>query len=289
MGPCQRKLLRTGDRVQDSIQFTMYVETLVEERVILFRELDEFFKSLDQRKITNPIVQELEKASRSFHYKEFQLLIDSKNLDIETIKKWSIKYQAKINKTKKQKDTAKTESKVMPDYIGPDGSMFYKFKHPILGTSYKILKPGGRYGNQEDWEKPIWPVDILKDKKTAFDVELTNEYGEDPLNQAKVSVNSPARKGCLKLGDGIDLPTREDYMLLLSHFEHADKVTVSLSKKGLEQFSKMFRGLGFTWTATVFRGPSGNAGSAWKFGGWTGMLNTHARTNYHYVRCVGVK
>lgn len=272
-GPCARKLLKSGDWSQDSAYFTVYLEALTEERVVSLKDLEPFLLALEQDKIINPIPKTSTNKQFVFHYSEFQRLITDAAIDITFVKTWAQRVIPHKKNVLAQKDQSKRHTEELPYFISSKGAMFYKISHPVLGESYKILKPGGQYSNQSDWSEVIWPTDGIKDplrhKSTKIQplMSYKNGYGVDPENRSRVPKSSPARKACIDLGGQIDLPTVEHYIQLMKYFEHEMvEGAVVLKEKALNEFIKLFKTplWGFFWTSTVI--PEQNFRYASQFG-----------------------
>lgn len=275
-GPCARKLQATGDRAEDTTQFTMYLELLLHERVIELKDSDSFLKELDQGKITNPISNPNANKQFSFHHGELQTLLQAKTIDLEMLKRWVQTFIQKTETTEKKKDQTHEKTKEAP-YIAPDGSMFYKFKHARLGEIYKILKPGGHYNNEQDWDPTLWAVSALVDEKGDA-LLLKNEGGQ----------NSPARNACLSLGKGIDLPSEGDYVGLANRMSPAPSglgFTEKYLFKGTE-IRKIFKKMhSYMWTLSTSSGENKASGIVFE----TGVANTigDQLKIAHGVLCVG--
>ena len=292
-GPCVRRLLATGDKVEDTAQFIMYLELLLQERVIQVQDLDSFLKALAQDKITNPIPSSDANKEFTLHHAEFQKLLDSGSFDLTQIKTWVNSVILKTQAVEKQKEETRTETEELP-FVTPDGTIFYRFKHPLLGMSYKILKPNGNYQNEKDWEKTIWPVKALRDSKnhflTMYNIkEINNGMGHYVMPMK----DSPAKKACVELGEGIDLPSKNDYIKLLKHFNPHTKGTgpqslVSLDEEGHQAFKKIFPDSAdrIFWTSTIDKAQKTPLYS-WIFDGDFGRIMSGFRLEDRFVRCIG--
>ena len=282
-GPCVRKLLVTGDKVQYSDQFTMYLQSLLEQQIITIQHIEPFLSALEQDKLLNPIPR-IAGVKFEFHHQEFESLLNSGKVDLVRVQEWTNVFIKKINTTEKERKKSKQNSTEVPVYISPDGSMFYRVQHPLLGESYQILKPGGRYDVEGDWEKIVWPVNALK-KKSGDLRRLTNHRGLDPLNNKLVSKKSSARKACIDLGESIDLPTLEDYQHLISHFENKGKKDLILTEKGIEKFRELFPDSESKryWSSSVH---FNDTRYAWLFYSNSEPSDFIARDAHFSVRCV---
>lgn len=251
-GPCIHKLLATGDRAEDTAQFTMYLELLLQERVIQSKDLKLFLNELEHNKVINPIVDKNKNKQQQLHYSEFQKLLDSGSLDSVQISAWAKSFIEKTEASEKQKENSKQTTIEVPFFITHDGAMFYKINHPELGEAYKILKPGGKPENSSDWEENIWAIEILKDEK-GVPKKLQNHLGLGVRGNTFVSKKSPARKACLEMGEGVDLPSDEDFIGLLKHFEYEKNADpVRLTVPGGEEYKKLFPTyLDWFWTSSI--------------------------------------
>ena len=265
-GPCARKFLGTGDRLQDTEQLTMYLELLLNERVISVAELAPFISELENNKVINPIPNQSKNKQHVFHRNEIEKLLATANMDIELAKK-SIFALIKRNETKQnQKDKTEIETFELPVYTAYDGALFYEIKHPVLGDAYKILKPNGIYENPSDWEEKIWAKNTLSGFGDSLATKLM----------------------CEKLGAGTELPSKDDYIQLFSHFQQVQNKTipfdVELSDPGKIDFKKVFgdRHNHELWSSTVH--PSGESG--WMFIIFRSISNYYPLHRAGSARCV---
>lgn len=278
-GPCSYKFFSKVERSDTTSEFVIYLEMLLEERILTVSHLTPFLVSIEKNKIINPIPNQNDKVF-AFHFKEFNRLIHSESLDLSLIKPWIQNYLAKKKIVETEKETSKTTTKDVP-IITHDGAMFYKFAHPILGPSYKILKPGGRFENPADWEDSIWPIHPLKDQKGLL-LNFSND-GEE---------NSQARHACSELGGSIELPSLYSMHVLLQHFEFNKIGTVSdpkimLTDRGRAQFQSMFTDLPaqLYWLSTPYL--IEQTRQHWYFSG-QGAYTDHSYTNTNAfaIRCI---
>ena len=262
-GPCARKLLATGDRVEDTTQFTMHLEMLIHERIIRVEDLELFAAQLELGKMNNPILNRNSNKNLNFHFAEFQKLIASDTLDLEIIKLWTKEVILKNKLTEKQKEKAQLKTKEIPILTASDGAMVFKFNHPHIGPAVKILLPGGRFDNPKDWDPMAWAISPMRDK--YGDLQKLSVGGVDVQDSTLVSKNSPARKACIELGGGADLPSSTDYFRLILHFRFKDGQFLfppgGIPSERRRQFQQVFpelRGENF-WTSTVEQPDSSNA------------------------------
>lgn len=284
-GPCVRKLLATGDQAQDTIQFTMYLEMLLDERVLVTSDLDPFIKKLFENNIINPIPN-MDTAKFSVHHTEFQKLVDSNSLDIEHIKKWVNEYVTKNKKTELEKKNTEKESKALPVYVSKNGAMFYKINHPKLGEALRILKPNGRVENEQDWEETIWSISPLVNKKNELrEIDI---YGYlDSTDKTLVSKNTKGRKACLSLGDGVDLPTKDEFVRLMEYFGHFRKRgSLYLTRDGKKDFHNVLPdSMGSFWSSTVYHDEDFK-NQAWRFDLDDGRYYSDERDYPLFIRCI---
>ena len=274
--PCARKMLSVNDRSSDTEQFILYLDIIVAERVLGPRELELFEKELVKNRIQNPIPNNTFNKKFSFHFREFQKLIDQGNLDRILIKKWVSGTIQKIKKQEKQKEQSKKNTKEVPVHTTLSGAQFFKIKDPILGEGYKILKPGGSYENQTDWEQRLWTTHPLRNKNGKI-IEVSNRGGPS---------DSLAIKACRELGEGASLPTLDEYIRLLSYFEHVGKGDqIELTKVGIKKFYELFPETDeWIWTQS----PVGASTEVlWSYSGPLGHLRGTPINFNNRVLCVG--
>lgn len=263
-GPCGKKLTSSGDRIQDTQELLTYLQTLIDEKIISLDDLTPFTQALSHDKIINPIPHS-GALKFDFHHSEFDKLISTGSLDLSEIKSWAAATLSKTKKIENEKRVAETDTKVLPDFITQDGAMFYKFTHATIGPAYKILKAGGNYLNQNDWEETVWAIGKLK-------------------NQSRVY--SESIEVCQNIGGGARLPSVEDYIHLLSHFEHEGAIgfKITLTEAGKKEFrSRFLDTITEFWTATPLNHSPVNA---WYFDGRECSVNSYTSTNQNDVRCV---
>ena len=275
-GPCSWKLLATGDRAEDTTQFTMYLEMLVEEKVLQIQDLEPFVTELKKGKLKNPIPNRAE-TKYSFHYQEFQKLLKPNSLDQSKLLDWVESFVAKSQTVESQKEKSETDSSAIPVYIADDGSRFYKFTHPVLGEVYRILKPRGRMDVKEDWLKTIWSVRELK-TSNGNPLEATNLGGRDKRNNKIVSRRSAARRACLALGKTIELPTRGDFAEITQFFNLS-------SKEGIKELLRLFPDSEYRafWSSTIREEDDTHA---WRFYGKHNNLYYNPRDYKSSVLCI---
>ena len=285
-GPCVRKLLATADRMQNSEEFTVYIEMLLENRILNTQMLDHFVQRLEKNDLINPIQNPADNQAFAFHYNEFQKLLSSNSLDITLIKRKVNDSLEKAKAVDSQKSNTEQNSVEIPDYISQKGYRFFKILHPTLGEAYKILRPKGHAENEWDWLSVIWPAHMLyNQEKPGFLMNLFNSGESDPLDASFVSPRTPARKACLDLEGGADLPSLSEYVELLQCFDHAKNKNhkVILTPKGELEFQKMFP---FSydkpfWTKSI---DENVASKAWKLEGhW---MEPRDRRLPGLIRCV---
>ena len=327
-GPCARKLLATGDRVEDTTQFTMYLELLLHERVIVAKDLDLFLSELERGNLINPIPNQSQNKEYALHHSEFQQLIESGSLARESIKMWSDSYLSGVRVVEKQKEVTKAATGELPFLLTSEGAVFYKIKHPVLGEVYKILKPTKQSDGSQEWDEKLWPVYLTRDSMNHI-IELQNEGGADiknssnwkikakeklknmldlmqgysslvfdrrythlvdPENKNLVSKDSPARRACLDLENGIDLPSAEDYNRLYSYFEkrssNSSQAESKFTEKGRQEFLRLFPDSEDqrVWSSTADTEDTDLA--------WTFMSNGNSGKAWRHIfsypfRCVG--
>ena len=212
------KLLASGDRVQDTAEFTMYLETLIEERVLTLRDLEHFLKELKQNKVVNPIPNKTASKQFTFHHEQFQELIDAGSVDAKKVQEWEIRYITKTKETEHQKSETKKEIEHIQ--MSSEGALFIPIKHPVFIDAIKILKPHGSLKNSLDYDPAVWSIR-----------PLPNKYNFEG-----------AAKACHDLGENIGLPTHDDFVRLQSYFETVKLATrpTHFSGLGKSEFSQFF-------------------------------------------------
>ena len=300
-GTCMGKLAGHGVP-EENTEFTMYLELLLEERVITVGDLGPFIQGLNENKVINPIPTLASNKNYAFHHVEFQSLIETGAFEMEQVKTWVNGYVAKTTVTQAQVEKTKLITEEVP-YIAEDGSVFYKVKHPTMGLVYRILKPGGRTENPNDWYPKVWPVSLLTDDQGQI-LKLSNQgssvlkntlrrltgIGPDARKAKNLSPrDSPARKACLDKGDKTDLPTLNDFLELMSHFRHKPEGDglITLTDSGREEFYKMFpqSELFNLWTASPLTGEMSS--QTLVFQPFVGMITYIGSKENAAVLCVG--
>ena len=288
-GPCSRKLLTTGNQVQDTSEFTMYLQSLIEEKVITTEQLEPFLQQLEKNRVINPIPP-IPGMKFEFAHREFQALIHSGEIDPVLIRQWANSYIKKEKIIETQKIEFQQKTAEVPVYISAAGAMFYKITHPVFGEAYRILKPHGEYQNKADWEEVIWPIKAPKDKSGQY-LLMSNfptgffDWMKDSANKKLVSKKSKARKFCLELGAHSDLPTMDDYIRLIKHFENNNEEIPYFTNNGLGTFQSLFPDFKFiaSWSSTF--SPNDDA-VGWYFK--NGKMEHTSRLDEYHVYCIGV-
>ena len=278
-GRCTRKLLATGHRAEDTALFTLYLEMLLEEKVLSVSDLDPFAVELNKGKLINPIPNRTN-TKFSIHHQEFEKLMAVSDLDLFSITSWSNALYEKSNAVQNQKEKSKVESTELPFLVTPDGAMFFKFDHPSLGKAFKILKPGGNNQNPDDWEKVAWSMDALRhpvNNRLMLYTDMNDELDE---HKVLISEKSTPRIACRNIGPDVDLPFYEDYVALIEHLgRNENELRVELSKDGFLRLKKIypFAENEFFWT----KSPAAMDRERYVmiFNGWGGLMQAATRSN----------
>lgn len=274
----------------------MYLELLVAERVLTVQSLELFLQQLAQNKLVNPISSNESNKRITLHREEFKKFLSSGSFDLEKIKAWADSFIVKSTTTETEQKNTRKNTEQTPDYISPDGAMFYKINHPQLGEAYRILKPGGHYWVDKDWDETIWDIHPLKDSKGRIR-RYQNENGEDNSAKHVVSKSSQARKACLDLGNQVKLPSIEKYSQLLKYFVSKPqdaKPGLELLGRGLKEFQRLFPEASKVrrfWTSSIDFDPTNQEKIAgkfvWAFDGLFGFtVSNGKRGNYYAVYCI---
>lgn len=208
-GPCDRKLLATGDQARDTEQFTLYLQILIEENVVSLIDLSAFFQALQTDQLVNPIPATGSLAKLNFHHNEFKSLMETGKVDLTQIKAWWQQYRKVRQEIENQKQVAAENTETLPIIVTQSGAMFFKFKHPLLGDAYKILRPGGKIDNPDDYDPVIWAAHL----ETSA---ILNSEGKNDVELASDK--------CEKLGKGVELPSKKDFWRLRQYFDFKEYV-----------------------------------------------------------------
>ena len=264
--PCSRKFLKSSDMGIGTSEFNMYLELLLEERILMEKDLGSFLKALEKGKLSNPIPVDITNKGFDFHRREFDKLIATGNVDLKMVQSFLSSYLKKAETVQEQK--AKTSKKVEGVFfITSVGATFFKTRDQKLGEVYKILKPGKKLEDGDGFDDVRWAVKPLKGK-------FKHEQGQ-------------AEEACKKAGGR--LPTNEDYERLRGYFEMYDRKDNFISKYGLKEFAQVFTPV----EQNKYWASPANAKditlaprSSWMYGGSTGMI-MFIEGNYELlVRCV---
>ena len=277
--PCARKFLKTTEQSLSTADFIVYLELLLEERVVKIKDLDQFKRELEKNKVINPIVnQELNKRL-AFHFRELQKMVDEGRLDAVLVNQWLKIYESKEKVVEEQKESSAQITESTPVYISPSGAMFYFFNHPALGEVYRILKPKGKPDIALDWEERVWAVHPLKEKNGELITIL-----ERDLEDAS---DSRAKKQCTALGLDSDLPTKDEYKRLMSHFQNEfEGDNIHLTPDAKKIFDRLFPKTDgkYFWTQSLLR----NSDGVWLYDGIGGSLLFNQKNDLgRFIRCVG--
>lgn len=288
-GPCARKLQATGERIQDSSEFTMYLQSLLEERVIQNLDLDHFVNALEQNKIINPIFDFTRDKNLAFHHAEFQKIIESYALDLDEIKKWSRSYLPKRAKEDLQKNEVQVLTEHLPIHHIYGGATFYLAKHPTLGEVVKILKPGGNYNNENDWDKRVWSRAPLKNQ-FGQPIHFRNQFHQAPgVNQKKLILDRTVMQECTDRK--AQLPTVDDFIELIGYFDYKLKDGVlTLTEKGMKDLRAVFPDSNFQFWTVVDDLSEPNGYYAWIFNGREGRIAheyMQGHEEVYFILCTG--
>lgn len=259
-GPCGRKLFSSDNVMKNSEEFSLYLGELVNEQILTLHDLEFFIQGLRQNKILNPIQSPSGNKALELHHREFESILQHNTLNLAEIKsRTEILYGKKQIENSQIKKTEKVTEDV--PFVTKNGAIFFKIKHPKLGYAYKILKPGGKTQNKEDWDPLIWPIDVMREQNGSPTLVVLDLLSANS-GMGTVPKNSAIRKICADLGESIDLPTVAQYYELFKYFDNStfserDISAVVMLDSGFKEFQSLFSTHDqpeYIWSATQFQG-----------------------------------